>query len=465
MCGAAAAPSALHAASAICILIWHFAFGIWHFVIPPGEAIVLTLPTQLLLRQRLESHPLEDPVAAVRAALERIGGDEWAGRSVAIGLGSRGIDQGLAVTRAAVAWLRERGAQPFAFPAMGSHGGATPEGQREVLESYGITEASIGAPIRAEMETHVIGETALGAPVHGSQVALAADAVLLINRVKPHTDFDSAVVGSGIRKMSVIGFGKARGAASFHLASSRAGYEAMLLEMSRIIAERVPRLYGLALIEDGTHRLAHVEVVRGAELAAREPGLYEQARAWMPALPFAEVDVLVIDEIGKDVSGAGMDPNIIGRGVHGGAMRSCRSRVRSIYARRLTPASHGNAIGLGLADVVHGQLVGAMDATAVYTNALSSMTPVTARIPINFSTDQACMAAALRIAGADAATARILRIRNTVSLEYVVASEGFADEIASASHVEVVRSATPWRFRGDGQFDAETDLLAPAAVA
>jgi hypothetical protein len=168
--------------------------------------------------------------------------------------------------------------------------------------------------------------------------------------------------------------------------------------------------------------------------------------------------------MGKDVSGAGMDPNIIGRGVHGGAMRSCRSRVRSIYARRLTPASHGNAIGLGLADVVHSQLVAEMDPVTVYTNALSSMTPVTARIPINFPTDAACVSAALRIAGAEPDTARIVRIRNTVSLEYVVASQAFADEIASAPHLEVVRRADRWAFGADGQFEPETDLLAAEVV-
>jgi hypothetical protein len=429
------------------------------------ETPMLTLPSQVLLKQRLEAHALADPVAVLRAQLQALEGDDWAGRDVAIGLGSRGIDKGLAITRGVVAWMRAQGARPFAFPAMGSHGGATPDGQREVLASYGITEESIGAPIRADMDTIVLGQTALGAEVHAGRAAAAADAVVLVNRIKPHTDFDSAVVGSGLRKMSVIGFGKARGAAAFHLAASRHGYEAMLVEMSGIIAERVPRFYGVALIEDGTHRLAHVEVLRGSAFATREPALYEQARAWMPALPFADVDVLVVDEIGKDISGAGMDPNIMGRGVHGGVMRSCRSRVRSIYARRLTPASHGNAIGLGLADVVHGQLVAAMDATAVYTNALSSMTPVTARIPINFPTDAACMAAALRIAGADAASARILRIRNTVSLEYVVASAGYESEIASAPHVEVVRPAAPWTFAADGQFDPESDMLAVDAVA
>jgi hypothetical protein len=425
---------------------------------------MLTLPPQVLLKQRLEAHALADPVATLRAQLETIAADDWSGREVAIGLGSRGIDQGPTVTRAVIGWLRAQGARPFAFPAMGSHGGATPEGQREVLASYGITEETLGAPIRAEMETVVIGETAQGVPVHGSRVVLEADAVLLVNRVKPHTDFDSAVVGSGLRKMSVIGFGKARGAASFHLAASRSGYEAMLIEMSGLIAARVRRLYGVALIEDGTHHLAHVEVVRGRDFATREPVLYEQSRAWMPALPFPEVDVLVVDEMGKDISGAGMDPNIIGRGVHGGAMRSCRSRVRSIYARRLTPASHGNAIGLGLADVVHSQLVAEMDPVTVYTNALSSMTPVTARIPINFPTDAACVSAALRIAGAEPDTARIVRIRNTVSLEYVVASQAFADEIASAPHLEVVRRADRWAFGADGQFEPETDLLAAEVV-
>lgn len=426
---------------------------------------MVTLPPHVLLRQHLASHALADPAGALVEQLETIRTDEWHGVDVAVGLGSRGIDRSLLVTRTVIEWLRARGARPFAFPAMGSHGGATPDGQREVLASYGITEQTIGAPIRTEMETRVLGETPSGVAVHAGTVAAGADAVILVNRVKPHTDFDSAVIGSGLRKMCVIGLGKATGAAAFHLAASRAGHEAMLLEISQAIAARLPRLYGVALVEDGTHRLAHVEVLRGPEFASREPRLYERARTWMPALPFRDVDVLVIDEIGKDISGAGMDPNIVGRGVHGGIMRSCRSSVRSVYLRRLTPASHGNAIGLGLADVVHGRLVAAMDPVAVYTNALSSMTPATARIPINFPTDAACMAAALRIAGVEPSGARILRIRSTVCLDHVIASDTYAEDIAATPHVEVVRAALPWRFGEDGDFDEADDPLAAIATA
>ena len=213
---------------------------------------------------------------------------------------------------------------------MGSHGGATPEGQRELLASYGLTTEALGVPVRAEMETDEVGRTPGGIPVHLSRVAREADAVVLVNRIKPHTDFESLTLGSGLLKMAAIGLGKRDGASACHLGAARLGYEAALTEVAEAVLACTPRLYGVGLLEDGTHQLARLEVLRGHEFARDEPALLQQARAWMPALPFAEVDVLIVDAIGKNISGAGMDPNIIGRGVHGERMALCRSTVRII---------------------------------------------------------------------------------------------------------------------------------------
>jgi hypothetical protein len=280
-----------------------------------------------------------------------------------------------------------------------------------------------------------------------------------VNRVKPHTDFSGVELGSGLRKMSAIGLGKAEGAFACHLAASRLGFETVFREVSRVVVARFPRLYGVALVEDGTHHLARIEVLRGTEFEAREPELYAQARAWMPALPFAQCDLLVVDEIGKDFSGTGMDTNITGRGVDLRPMANRRTEVRAIYVRGLSEASHGNAIGIGLADVVSTRLVEQMDPEVTYTNALSAMTPCPGRISINFRTDEACLRAALRIAGVPADEARILRVRNTLAMAEVIASEAYLPEMEGRSDLRVLAPPQPWGFDADGNLDARTDLL------
>jgi hypothetical protein len=420
---------------------------------------MLTLPRQFLVAQHLAAHPLPDPAHEVASRLSALAGEDWDGCEVAVGLGSRGIDRIALVARTVVEWLRARGAVPFIFPAMGSHGGGTPQGQIDLLASYGITETTVGAPIRAAMETDEIGVTESGIRVRGSRVARAAGAVVLVNRVKPHTDFAGVEIGSGLRKMSAIGLGKAEGAFACHLAASRHGFETVFREVSRVVVATVPRLYGVALVEDGTHHLARIEVLHGRDFEAREPELYAQARAWLPALPFAGCDVLVVDEIGKDYSGTGMDTNITGRGVDGQPMPNRRSEVRAIYVRGLSAASHGNAIGIGLADVVSTRVVDQMDPEITYTNALSAMTPCPGRISINFPSDERCFRAVLRIAGVQPEDARILRIRNTLAMAQIVASDAYWPEMAARSDLEVLAPLQPWTFDTAGNLDTEADLL------
>jgi hypothetical protein len=310
------------------------------------------------------------------------------------------------------------------------------------------------------MDVVETGQEVEGVRVVISARALNADAVLLINRVKPHTDFGSATTGSGLVKMSAIGLGKAEGAFRCHWAASTRGHERVLRAVSRVVLSHVPRLFGVALVEDGSHRIAGIETMRGDEFHAREPELLHQARHWMPAIPFPEVDVLVVDEIGKDISGTGMDTNIIGRGVDLQPMPNRRTAVSAIYVRGLTPASHGNAIGIGIADIVSSRLVEAMDAQKTYTNAVSAMTPSTARISIHFPTDRECLRAALRVSAADPAAPRIVRIRHTLALDRIIVSEAYADEIAARDDIHVLVPATEWRFDAAGNFDPATDLLA-----
>ena len=420
------------------------------------------LPRQALVAPPLEHHALADPAGVLRQRLDAAwAAEDWKGRRVAVAVGSRGIDRIGEMTRTVVGWLTARGAQPFVVPAMGSHGGATADGQRAMLGTYDVTEASVGAPFQTAMDVEEIGETASGVRAVVSAPVLAADAVILMNRVKPHTDFDGQFA-SGLIKMSAIGLGKAEGAIRCHWAAATLGHERVIREVSTLVLSRLPRPYGIALIEDGAHRLARIETLRGAEFHDREPDLLNVARQWMPAIPLPEVDVLVLDEIGKNISGAGMDTNIVGRGVDTLPMPNRRSIVRRIYVRGLTPESRGNAIGIGLADIVSTRLVEQMDPVSTYTNAVSAMTPSTARISIHFRTDAECMTAALRVAAADPAHPRIVRIRHTLALERIVVSEACLATLDPRATVLV--QPTEWRFDAAGNFDVATDLLAPVHV-
>jgi hypothetical protein len=423
------------------------------------------LPAQMLVEARLPSHALENPAAEAAGRLDALlAGLDCRGQRIAVGAGSRGIDRIAEVVGAVVATLKARGARPFIVPAMGSHGGGNAEGQVELLDSYGISEATMGAPLRPSMDAVEIGRTPVGEPVFTAREALEADGVVLINRVKPHTDFESVRVGSGLLKMTAIGLGKVEGAAAAHRAARRHGYEESITAAARVVRARQKLLAGVALLEDAHHRLARVEVVPAAEIEAREPALLAQARSWMASLPFPEVDILILDEIGKNISGAGMDTNVVGRGVDGLPFRSARSRAKNIYVRGLTPESHGNAVGVGLAEVVRSQIIKDMDSHAMYTNALSAMTPATVRVPMHFDTDAECLKAVLRVAGADADKARIVRVRNTLAVDRFVASEAYAAEVAERDDLTVVIPPRPWTLDAQGNFDAASDLLATTSA-
>ncbi|MGE0128120.1 MAG: lactate racemase domain-containing protein [Blastocatellales bacterium] len=418
-----------------------------------------SLSKQMLVEARLENHRLHDTAAETSSQLSAVFSNvDLTGRAIAVAVGSRGIDQLATVVSATIAKLKSLGARPFIFPAMGSHGGATAEGQRDVLATLGVTEESAGAPINSSMETVEIGRTENGVRVHVSRPALEADAILLINRVKPHTDFASEQIGSGLRKMLLIGLGKTNGAFECHHHASRRGYEPVLLEVSDFVLNNLQSVFGLALIEDGYHKLSRIEAIAGPQFASREPELFKQARAWMARLPFEQIDVLVVDEMGKNISGSGMDPNVIGRRVRLESVNR-RQEVGAIYVRGLTPETHGNAIGIGLADVTSARLVNEMDKLSTYTNALSAMSTSAARIPMYFANDNKCLSAALRLAGADPAEARIVRIKNTLALDRLVASSVYAPEIAGRDDLSVLQSPRDWRFAADGDFNTDDDLL------
>lgn len=381
---------------------------------------------------------------------------------VALAVGSRGIANLATIVRAAIAALRAFGARPFVLPAMGSHGGATPEGQTALLAEYGITEAALGVPIRSSMAVRRVGVTGNGLEVVCSAEALDAAGVLLINRIKPHTDF-TGDLGSGLLKMLVVGLGKRVGAIQFHAASSRLGYQRVLEATARVLIEKVPLIGGLAIVENQRHETARLEIVLPPNLEAAEPRLCAEARRLMPRLPFDDIDLLIVDRMGKDLSGTGMDPAIIGRTIHGYSLAEIDHqpppRIRRLFVRDLTPASNGNAIGLGLADFTTSRLVRAMDRHITAVNALTALSLQGAKIPLHFDTDREALSHALAtLALPSPRDARVARIRDTLSVVDLDVSPALLAEVAGRDTIE--SSAAPQPL----EFDAEGNLLPMAAA-
>lgn len=376
------------------------------------------------------------------------------GARVGVATGSRGITNIRSIVRETISRLKAAGAAPFVIPAMGSHGGATAEGQIGVLAEYGITEEGVGAPIEASMETQQLGVTEEGVELHFSAEALKADHIIIINRIKPHTDF-SGSIGSGIMKMLVVGLGKRTGAANYHVSASRFGYEQVLRILARGLLGKVPLLCGLAVVENQFHETARVAVMDPTTLEATEEKLFLEAKALMPRLPFEEIDLLIIDRIGKNISGAGMDPNIIGRGVHGYStflgQKEGSPVVRRIFVRDLTPETHGNAIGIGFADFTTGRLVRSIDRQVTSINALTSLTPQGAKIPIYYESDREAITQALQsLALNDTSGARVIRIRDTLTLDCLEVSEAYSSEVEQRSDLEAEEGMNEMVFDADG---------------
>jgi hypothetical protein len=363
--------------------------------------------------------------------------------SIAIGTGSRGITHIRAILLEILALVRSTGAVPYLFPAMGSHGGATPAGQREVLASYGITEDSMRTPIKASLKVKQVGLTADGKPVWCSTEALAADGIILVNRVKPHTDF-TGNIGSGLLKMAVVGLGKHAGASAMHLAASELGHEHAIRTMAGVLLRETPLLGGFAILENQFHETARIVVLPRDEMPTAEDALLIDARALMPLLPFDEIDLLIVDSIGKNISGTGMDPNVIMRSIDGYSSLLRRDGrpapfIRRIFVRNLTEETHGNAIGIGLADVTTTRLARAMDIQKTFTNSMTALTPQSAKLPVYYDTDRECIDRALAsLPLAATAAAKIVRIADTLSVADMEISEALWAEARSKENISTL---------------------------
>ncbi len=413
-----------------------------------------TYPDVALVRQQLYTSGIKNVSEAILPPLSTVPtvAATKPGETVAVAVGSRGINKIDRVVYHCLKFLVSKGLKPFIIPAMGSHGGATADGQRTVLAKLGITESTMEVPICPEMDVIQVGKLPNGLNMFFSKKALEADHIVAINRIKPHTKFREEVE-SGLCKMLTIGLGKAEGAAEFHRYAVKHTFKVIEDATKRLI-KQVPILFGLALLEDGHGNLAHLEAVLPSSFIERDKMLLKDAAIMMGRIPFDYLDILIIDYIGKDISGIGMDSNITGRhrDIVGDFYTS--PHVKRIFVRELSPASDGNGNGIGLADFTTKRLVDALDFKKTYANALTAISPEKAAIPIYFDTDRKSLDLCAKTSGIDSmAKARIVRIRDTASLGLLQVSKVFEPEILSNPKLEQITSWRPL------QFDNNDNLL------
>lgn len=401
----------------------------------------MNLPKMVQVRLRFQGPCIENIEATVFEQLQNadIKQKLLPGARVAVTAGSRGIANIALIIRSTVRALKDMGALPFIVPAMGSHGGATAEGQIEVLHSLGVTEAYCEAPILSSMEVVEIGQTDNGIPVYTDKHASEADAVLLVGRVKLHTDFKSPIqIESGLMKMAAIGLGKHKQALQIHHFGVQ-GIRDMMPRVAEVVLKKVNVLCGLAIVENAFEQTAHLEAIPADQIVEREPELLQLSAKLFPKLPFDDLDILVVDEIGKNHSGTGMDTNIIGRLRILGEQEPQSPRIKYVIASDLSEESHGNALGIGLADLTTKRLFDKIDFQKMNENVITSSFLARAAIPIVLNNDKEAWEVALRCNwGIEPSKARIVRIHSTLHLEYMYVSESLLREISALPNIEVI---------------------------
>jgi hypothetical protein len=397
---------------------------------------------------------VEDVTAEVERELAglRLGETIRAGQSVAVTAGSRGIAQIPRIIKAIVDHLKGLGASPFIVPAMGSHAGGIAEGQRDVIERYGITEPYCGCPIRASMETTIVCQAQEGFPVHFDRFAYQADHVVVCGRVKPHTNF-TGDVESGLMKMMLIGLGKHEGAKIYHRAIKDYSFSQIVRSVAREVLAKCKIVAGVAIVENGYDETAKITALRPGEFEQREKQLLQLAREWMPRLPFDTADILLVDEIGKNISGTGIDTNVVGRkhAFHQAGPDEF-PKIRYIAIRNLTEQTHGNATGLGMAEFCRTRVVQKRDVAMTRMNCFTGGHAVGAMTPVEFETDRGILDAALPLIGLTAPRdAKLIWIRNTLNVVELACSSAYLHDAQSRPDLEVLSepAAMPFDERGN----------------
>ena len=412
----------------------------------------MPFPQMATVKQHFPSVAEEDVEGSVREQLAQAGLQSVVspGAHIAVATGSRGINNIATIVRTVVDSIVEAGGQPFVLPAMGSHGGATADGQKEVLATYGITPESMSVPVEATMDVVEIGRLEDGTPVLTNRLALEADGIVLVNRVKPHTSF-RGTFESGLMKMMTIGLGSHKGAVLAHSQGAKR-LASLIPAWGAVVLEKAPILMGLAIIENAYEQTARVTALRPEEFSTREPELLREAGRGMPRLLVEGIDVLVIEEIGKDISGTGMDTNVVGRMMLPDVEDPPVPGVSRIVVLDLSERTHGNANGMGLADIITRRMFDRIDYASTYANAFTSTFLNKAFVPVIMETDREAIAAALQVLGIeDPAAARVARIRNTLELGTIQISGALLDEFGEHPHLEQIGPLEPMRFDEEGR--------------
>lgn len=420
----------------------------------------MDLPRLLLVRQKFPDRRIHDIPTTVSRELT---GSPFAARlrpgaRVAIGVGSRGITNIATIVRSVVDFYKSRGAHPFVFPAMGSHGAATAEGQADVLAHYGIIEATMGCPIVSSLEVVSLGRTAEGIEAFMDRNAYESDGVMLVGRVKWHTDFAGAIE-SGLFKMMAIGLGKFAGAQRYHTYAYKLGLEHVIRSIGRQVLASGKILGGLAILEDANHNTAQLSAVPVEEMEHREEELLRLVKSWMGRIPM-DLDILVLDEIGKNISGAGMDTKVVNRGVHGQYNPWPEApRIERIFIRGLSDLSYGNGVGLGMADVVSDRLLRQIDWNPTRINSLTASTPAAIRTPVHFPTDRECLERfAPTVGKQDLGEVTYGWLRNSLELALIKLSENLRPQIDKDPNLEILGAPLPFEFDAAGNL---ADILVP----
>jgi len=413
------------------------------------------LPRFFRVGQTFARPRVEDLGSEVQRQLSQIGLEPRvaAGQTVAITVGSRGIANIAQIAKQCVDYFKQIGAVPFIIPAMGSHGGATAEGQSLVLASYRVTEAQMGCPIHSSMEVVEVCQAAEGFPVYFDRQASLADHVFVINRIKPHTRF-AGEIESGLMKMMLIGLGKQKGAEVYHRVIMNYSFDQIVRSVSRTVIERCGIVGGLAILENAYEETAQLVALRPEDIEVREPELLRQVKAWMPGLPFDHAELLIVDRIGKDISGTGMDTNVVGRKRNDHGSPDELPFIHHIYIRGLTDATHGNATGLGVAEMCHRRVIEEMDMELVRMNCVTAGHITAAMIPLDFKSDLEALRIGCQLAGyIEPEQVSVQWIVDTLHLDEVECSEVYWQEANQRADLRILREPTELKF------DASGDLI------
>ena len=412
-------------------------------------------PLIFRVRQKFDAPvlPVDKIAGAVQSELARLQLAETVkpGQSVAITAGSRGIANIAAIIKACVQHFQSLGALPFIVPSMGSHGGGTAEGQRDLLAGYGITEEFCGCPIRSSMQTVIVCQAAEGFPVHFDQHAFGADHVLVVGRIKPHTNFVGDIE-SGLMKMMLIGLGKHEGAKIYHRAIMNYSFGQIVRSVAREVLAKCRIVAGVGIVENAYDQTAKIQAVAPHEFEERERELLILAKAWLPRLPFKSADILLLDEIGKNISGSGMDTNVVGRKYNDHvAWENEWPKIKRIAVRDLTEPTHGNATGIGMAEFCRTRCVEKMDVKITRINCLTGGHPTAAMPPLDYPTDREMLDAALPTIGlTPPQDARLMWAHNTLEIAEVECSTAYLSEARERPDLAIIRDPRPMPFNEQG---------------